>query len=218
MESLELVRKISQSPLAYFPNYVSDDLIPISFPEKPVDNLNICYFGRISPGKNIHIIIGAFEELCKKYNNVHLTIIGGPARCKQYVEKIDQMISESNYVDRITRVGLSSYSFIAEILKSQHIFLFPSMERCEGHSNSLNEAMSYGLVPIVSRYHFNSSIVGCEECVVDDFEIHHYAERIETLWNNGLIEQLGMKMWKRIKQNYSYSVVILKLQNEFEKL
>lgn len=45
----------------------------------------------------------------------------------------------------------------------------------EGHSNSLTEAMTFGVVPVVSTAGFNASIVSNEELVVSDINPERYS-------------------------------------------
>lgn len=214
MESLELVRKISDTPLAFFPNFVFNDIIPATLIDKPKDKIGLLYFGRVAPNKNIDVILDAFELLCHRYSNIHLTIIGGIGQSKTYAERIDRRISESEYHSKITRMGITPFAKIKEIMQTQHFFLFPSKERAEGHSNSLNEAMSQGLIPIVSNYHFNRSIVGDNRLVVEGYEPKNYADKIDSILNQGLMKELSGKMWNRVKTQFAESKVMKSVVKE----
>ena len=207
MESLELVKGISDTPLVYFPNYVFDDQIPVLLPDKPKDVIGLLYFGRIAPNKNIEIIINAFELLCGKFDNIRLTLIGGVGQSKTYAEMIDNKITTSLYTDRITRLGITPFDEIKRIMQSQHFFIFPSKEKAEGHSNSLNEAMSQGLIPIVSDYHFNRSVVGDDRLIVKGFRPESYADKIDEILTSNNLNNLSGQMWRRIKEKYTYGVV-----------
>lgn len=202
MESLELVKGISQTPLVYFPNFVFDEQIPTVIAKRPTDRINVLYFGRIAPNKNIHLILDVFELLCAQRDNVYLTIIGGVGQRKDYAEMIDDRIAKSPYHTRITRMGITPFETIKEIMQTQHFFLFPSKERAEGHSNSLNEAMSQRLIPIVSDYHFNRSVVGDDRLVVNGFDSKSYAEKIESVIKNDNLQELSEQMWMRVKTNF----------------
>ena len=57
-------------------------------------------------------------------------------------------------------LGQQPFERICDELQKAHFFVFPSQEKMEGHSNSLTEAMTFGVVPIVSAAGFNASIVG----------------------------------------------------------
>lgn len=208
-DSMRLAASVSCAKLIYFPNYIFDEKIPVACPIKPKGEINICYFGRISPDKNNHVGIEVFNLLCAKYPdwNLHYTIVGGKGKSTEYVERVEKMIAESPFRDRITRIGNSSQEFLIEMMSNQHFFLFPSKEPCEGHSNALNEAMSQGLVPIVSDYHFNKAIVGDTRCVVKSFDAQDYLHAIESIVVNNQIGEISEFVWKRVKDHFSYSKV-----------
>ena len=206
-EGIELSQSLTSTPLAYFPSYTFNKDIPQESPSRPTDEIGLIFFGRIDPNKNIHVVIECFELLCKKYDNIHLTIIGGPGNSKQYVNDIEQQINRSTYVNRINRYGLSPYSFIKEMMQTHHFFVFPTQEPCEGHSNSLSEAMSQGLVPIVSKHNFNPSVVGNEALVVDGYSPQEYAKRISHIIDNHEFKNLSKQMREREIQLFSYEAV-----------
>lgn len=218
MESLRLVEKISKTPLVYFPNFVFENQIPVVLPERSKDNIGLLYFGRVAPNKNIDIILDTFELLCRHHDNIHLTIIGGIGQSKAYADMIDKRIANSPYKTKINRMGITPFETIKEIMQTQHFFVFPSKERAEGHSNSLNEAMSQGLIPIVSNYHFNRSVVGDDRMVVDGFDAKSYAERIESILNQGNLNELSEKMWIRVKTQYVNTIVMNKISQEFRTI
>lgn len=218
MPSLEIVRKISDTPLVYYPNYVVEENIAEVVAERPKDKLNLCYFGRVTPEKNVDVVIKAFNLLCQKYDDVYLTIIGGSGYSEQYVKDIDAMIEASPYKLHITRKGLTPFAEIKGIMQSQHFFVFPSKERCEGHSNSLNEAMAQGLVPVVSDYHFNRAIVGDDRLIVDGYEPQAYAEKIMTIRETMDLKELSVKMRDRVRGTFSHDVVNKRIYEELKKI
>ena len=218
MPSLDIVKRISNTHLVYYPNYVVKENIAEKVSERPNDRINLCYFGRVTPEKNVHVVLQTFDILCKKYNDVYLTIIGGSGFSKEYVKDIDEMIERSPYKSHITRKGLTPFTEIKEIMQSQHFFVFPSKERCEGHSNSLNEAMAQGLVPIVSDYHFNRAIVGDDRIIVDGYVPQAYAEKIIQIRENCDLRELSVKMRDRVRDAFSYDVVNTRIYEELKKI
>lgn len=218
MESLKIAECISKTPLVYFPNYVFDDQIPTELPNRTLDSIGLLYFGRIAPNKNIEVILDAFEMLCKRYDNLYLTIIGGGGQSKSYVTMIDERIESSEYRCKITRLGITPFEEIIKIMQKQHFFVFPSKEKAEGHSNSLNEAMSQGLIPIVSDYHFNRSIVGDNRLVIEGFNAKDYAERIESILDNENLQTLSELMWKRVKRNFVDVKVFENILNQIKTI
>lgn len=218
MPSLEVVRRISDTPLVYYPSYVDQENIVSRIPERPKDRLNLCYFGRVTPEKNVDVIIKTFHLLCEKYDDVYLTVIGGSGYSKAYVEEVDGMIENSPFKSHITRKGLTPFDEIKEIMQSQHLFVFPTKERCEGHSNSLNEAMAQGVVPIVSDYHFNRDIVGDDRLAVNGWEPQDYADRIAHIRETCDLQEIAVKMRNRVMENYSREVVNKRLFEELKKI
>lgn len=218
MPSLDIVKKISNTHLVYYPNYVVEDNIAEKVAERPTDRLNLLYFGRVTPDKNVDVIIKAFDMLCEKYDDVYLWVIGGSGFSKSYVQEIDDMIETSPNKSHITRMGLTPFAEIKEIMQTQHIFVFPSNARCEGHSNSLNEAMGQGVIPIVSDYHFNSAIAGDGRLIVDGFEPKAYADKIAYIRENLDMKEIAQKMRDRVQDNFSFDIVNKRIAEELKKI
>lgn len=216
--SMEIVKRISKTHSVFYPNYVTEDNIVKTIPQKPKEKLNLLYFGRVTPDKNVDVIIEAFNILCDKYKDIYLTIIGGSGFSKSYVKKIDEMIENSPYNNHIIRMGLTPFEEIKGIMQSQHMFVFPSCARCEGHSNSLNEAMAQGLIPIVSDYHFNRAIVGDERFVVDGYTPQTYADKIAYVRENYDLREIAIKMRNRVRDNFSFDIVNNRIFEELQKI
>ncbi len=218
MKSLQLVKEISKTPVVYFPNFVFEDQIPNILPNKPKDKIGLLYFGRVAPNKNIDVILDTFELLCQRHDNIFLTIIGGIGQSKEYTKMIDQRIANSKYTNKIIRMGITPFETIKEIMQTQHFFIFPSKERAEGHSNSLNEAMSQGVIPIVSDYHFNRSVVGDERLVIDGYDATNYAERIDTIIATEDLKSISIQMMERVKNLYVESKVMQSITQELKTI
>ena len=103
-------------------------------------------------------------------------------------------------------------------MDENHFFLFPTADPCEGQSNSLNEAMSRGLVPIVSDFHFNRAIVNYDKLVVRSYEPQDYADIISEIIDNGEIKKLSEHVWKRIKNDFAYHNVTARICNEIRNI
>lgn len=205
--TIDIIKKVSNVRTVYFPNYVFDDQIPVVPISRPQAEIGLLYFGRMAPDKNIHVILDAFELLCARHSNLHLTLIGGKGQSQAYADMIDRRITESPYSDRITRRGITPFEEISKLMQTHHFFVFPSQEKAEGHSNSLNEAMSQGLIPVVSNWHFNQSVVGSADLVVRGFEAAAYALCIEHLLQSDL-QALSASMAERVRNHYAFSRVM----------
>ena len=219
MEAIELTSNFTSTKLVYFPSYIDDEHIPIHCPVKPSDKWNIMYFGRITCKKNILVIIETFNRVSAMLpqEKIHLTLIGDGPRDK-YRQTVDVALAESPYRENIERYGLSPFDFIKEKMQSAHFFLFPTETKAEGHSNALNEAMSHGLIPVVSNFHFNASIVGNEKFVVEGYDPQDYAERIVSLIKSGEMANYSSEVWERVKKLYARSVVLYDVAEQIKNL
>lgn len=211
-ENVDFVNKVTDNRVktCYLPNYIEDGFSPSNYPDKPSNELNLLYFGRIDKSKNVKLIIEIFNLVAPKYTNAKITIIGKQGTL--YSNEVDNLISASPYYNRIIRIGHSSHEELAKIMQKQHIFIFPSKEAREGHSNSLNEAMGWGIVPIVSNNNFLPSIVGDKSLVVDNYNAEDYARTISSIVDNQLLEQKSRQMYQRVKENFTQRVIENKLQ------
>ena len=104
-------------------------------------------------------------------------------------------------------LGQQPFERICEELQKAHFFVFPSQEKMEGHSNSLTEAMTFGVVPVVSTAGFNASIVSNEDLVVSDINPKRYADVIEAIIKRNVWAEYSLNVYKRIKENYTEDIV-----------
>lgn len=208
-DALKLTENITtESMLIYLPSYVFDDKIPAQVPQKPKDEINFCFFGRIGKPKNVLISIEIYNLFCATHPEIKtsLTIVGSGEN-KEYLQKVDDAVKNSPYSSTIKQFGNSPYDFLVEMMQNQHFYLFPTEEKAEGHSNALNEAMSQGVIPIACDYHFNKTVIGEDYLVVKGYDPADYVKVIENVISNIDMEALSEKLYKRVKERYAYSVV-----------
>lgn len=218
---IALVRPFTKSRLVYFPNYIFEKDIPIVLPEKNNDYIGVCHFGRITADKNVHVVIDTFEILAEKYPTAILTLVGGlsgKGGDKDYYNNIEYRCKNSRFADRILRVGQSSPQYIKDMLQKNHFFLFPSADPCEGQSNSLNEAMTNGVVPIVSDFHFNRTIVADDRLVVNGYNPNDYADKVIRILESGSMATLSCEVWSRIGTTFSFNCVNQRICREITSI
>lgn len=208
-DALKLTENVTKKKnLIYFPSYVFDEKIPACPPEKPLNEINFCFFGRMNESKNVLISIEIFNRFCAKNpgKKITLTLVGAGDNAG-YLEKISKAIEKSPYRDFIHRFGNSPYDFLVQMMKNQHFYLFPTKEKAEGHSNALNEAMSQGVIPIACDYHFNKTVIGEDYLVVKGYNPDDYVDAIQNVVDNRNMDEISRKLWKRVKEKFAYSVV-----------
>lgn len=166
------------------------------------EQINLIYFGRIAKSKNIDIVINVLSILISHGYNARLDLIGGYSN--DYKSSLDSFINELRIPDgRVIFHGANTLEYITSILRRSHYFIFPSQEKKEGHSNSLTEAMAFGVVPIVSKAGFNESICGNKRFVVSDLSPQVFANRIIDIEQTGEWDSLSQFVFDRVMNNYT---------------
>lgn len=194
----------------YYPNFIQDDIFqPYSDNGRTIEQpIKLVYFGRIVPSKNIEFII----EICKHLKAFDFTceIIGGGE--VSYINKLKNIIDDYDLTNNIIFTPPQSSSALMSTLQDKHFFLFPSKEKREGHSNSLTEAMSAGVVPLVSKAGFNSSIVQNSFLVVDLFDANLYAAKVISIWNAKTWSIFSSESYSIVEKNFTSKAVRSVLQ------
>lgn len=174
--------------------------------DRPFDIIRLIYFGRVSESKNVDVVIKVAGKLEKRGYNTLTTIIGGYT--ENYKVKLNHVIEKCELdEDKVQILGQQPFERICEELQKAHFFVFPSQEKMEGHSNSLTEAMTFGVVPVVSTAGFNASIVSNEDLVVSDINPKRYADVIEAIIKRNVWAEYSLNVYKRIKENYTEDIV-----------
>jgi len=134
------------SPVEIIPNGV--DLTPYRTGNQPIDrtifgfstnNVISTYVGRLSPEKNLSLLIRAFYGVAMTYDHVRLLIVGdGPDR-----ENLEAQVKHMNIDNKVHFTGMVEYKGIPAYLAACDIFVTPSISETFGLSTI--EAMAAGL-------------------------------------------------------------------------
>lgn len=156
LEYVDFIKKTYGKKAVYTPNYVLNRSLKPYIADRPFDTIRLIYFGRVSESKNVDVVIKVAYELEKAGYKTSTTVIGGYTEA--YKAKLEQTIKEYRLDnDKVQIIGQQPFDKICDALQKVHFFVFPSQEKMEGHSNSLTEAMTFGVVPVVSTAGFNAS-------------------------------------------------------------
>lgn len=143
----------------------------------------LLYVGRISPEKNVDLLISVFHEILKKFKEINLLIVGGPIfDSNLYYKKIERKIVEfhinnikfTNFIDTTELIDIYSISDLL-ILLSEH----------ENAPYAIIEALKFGIPVILSDIDNFKDIIsnGCEGYFLNkDAKI--ISEKILYLLNN----------------------------------
>lgn len=103
------------------------------------NTLKILFVGVWFERKGGKIVLAAFNSLSKKYKNIELTILGSLPK--------DISISDQRHIKQYDFV---SYKRLQSFYKTHHVLVHVPAE-VEGYGMAVPEAMSYGMIPVVSR-------------------------------------------------------------------
>lgn len=212
-EYVDFVSKKSSAFAVYIPNYVNN----FKAPHLIRNNINvykICFFGRITKSKNILLILEVVKLIKNDNKKVICKIIG--ASSNEYKTLLLDYIKKNKLENEVLFYDRMPLSEIKKEIENFDYFLFPSEEKEEGHSNSLTEAMSLGLIPIVSNAGFNRTVVGNDAFVIDDLEAIKFKEKIYYLSND--LYNYKIMAIKRIENNYTSNIVINRQLDSIKKL
>jgi glycosyltransferase involved in cell wall biosynthesis len=206
LENKKLINEILKTKFnekfVYYPNYIENVKLPNDILKKKLDeNLNLIYFGRISRDKNINLIISCLSELIKCGYLVQLNLIGNFID-KIYENELLTLIEELNLTNFVNIFPPSSFTKISKYLEKAHFFIFPSVNKREGHSNSLTEAMAYGVVPISSNTGFNVSVINNNKLILNEISICHILKLINKIINDNSFNQYSVDCQNRVRSLY----------------
>lgn len=212
-ENIPLLNKFTNKDIFYYPNFIEDAFSPSQVPEKPAKTYNVFYFGRIEEGKNTLLVVESFKILRKKTNKYHLSLVGSGT--DEYVGKVKEALSQLP-AESYDFVSSCKHEDLPEILTDKHFFIFPT--ESEGHSNALTEAMSFGIIPIVSNRGFNKTVVGNVDLLIDEMSANAFADKIDNIVQNNAFQKYSHQVFRRVKENYTQSIVSSRFLDEYKRM
>lgn len=216
-EYVDFIKNELDKDSIYVPNYVLDSKLRPYNDLRTTEQINIVYFGRIVESKNICLIIRTTAILKAKGYCTKLILIGGYTEA--YKDTLNETIKNLGLLfDDVVFTGVMQFDEISKYLEKSHFFLFPSQEIKEGHSNSLTEAMAFGVVPLVSTAGFSRSIVGNNELVIEEIDAEKYAEYVDDILKTGKWNMYSKYVYDRVQDLYTESCVNKKIVNALRSL
>lgn len=209
LEYVEFFQNRGCQDAVYHPNYVSNyTLSLVQREEEPVEKgtgRKILYFGRVTPSKNIDVCLEIFQKFHEEREDSELYIIGGAE--EDYMEALKRQAASMKIGEALHFTGPLAFREIAGYLNRSHYFLFPSGEEFEGHSNSLTEAMAFGVVPVASGAGFSRSVIGDDSLIADSKKASDYLRVIQTIEDQDQWSRYSEYVSGRVRECYSEDVV-----------
>lgn len=202
LEYVKFIKEKYGKDAVYTPNYVLNRSLKPYVGDRSFDPVRILYFGRVSESKNVDVVLNTAAIVKENGYPIHVTVIGGYT--EDYKKQLDAVMVKANLSnDEVSFLGQQPFEVISDELQKAHFFVFPSQEKMEGHSNSLTEAMTFGVVPVVSMAGFNASIVGNRELVVEQINERAFANVVLKVLKEGTWGEYSKTVYDRVKENYT---------------
>ena len=163
--------------------------------------VKLLFIGRISKAKGLDFIYDALSELKTKQVPFKFFMAGTGADEKEYVKKFAELLGDS-----FDFKGVVSGTIKTELYKNCDVFLLPSL--FEGLPMSLLEAMSFGLVPVVTDVGaMSDAVINGKTGIIIEMNDHTATEMVKAIDqlvnNTDLVQQLGVNAANFIFTNYS---------------
>lgn len=166
----------------------------------------VLFLGRLSPEKNCHLLIDAFEKLDTP---VKLVFGGGSSHTNDYVARLRERQSE-----RIIFLNWLSGDALEEVLTNACIFVLPS--DIEGLSLALLDAMGAGVCVLASDVPENMEAIGDAGFAFKHGDAHDLQRMLALLLSNRVArENAGRRAQERVRQRYLWETVVTETQGVY---
>ncbi|MFC2053449.1 glycosyltransferase family 4 protein [Chloroflexota bacterium] len=180
---------------------------------KLTDSPVVIYVGRLAPRKGIRFLVENWPSVLQKNPKTTLLIIGdGPLR-----NELEKLVQNTCREENVRFYGDCEHNEVVRFLQLSDCFVLPSPS--EGNSNALLEAMSTGLVPIVSHNEGNLEVVqnGVNGLVFNDHK--SLCEQItQCLKQDDYREELGVTARQTVVDRFSISQTASRLTKAYHQL
>lgn len=205
-----------RSKFIYYPNFVMDSLlVPFENLSKPKAPMKLVYFGRFSRTKNLEAIVDAVSYI--RGNGISLTCDFIGSGNSSYIREIQSKVSSTGLGDVVKILPPMSSIQLTKCLPQYHFFVFPTSEPREGHSNSLTEAMSFGIVPVATNQGFNATVIGNSGLVIDNIDAKEIGELICSLWSSSDWMRISHEMWLRVRMLFTEEKALATLASVYNR-
>lgn len=172
----------------------------------------ILYLGRINKIKGIDFLLDSFRQVCNKYNNVKLVLIGPD---DGFLSEVKTQMREIGK-EKIIYTGIVSEKTKFEAYADADIYVLPSVK--DNFPISVLEALASGTPVIVTNRCLIANIVQDVGFVVDYDPSSLNKAIIDLLNNDELRLILGEKSRSLIKSKFTYDKICEQLIGLYEKI
>lgn len=144
---------------------------------KKIPNKYLLFLGTLEPGKNLEVLIKAYNILVHKYSiDFKLVLAGGKGWS---YHTIFEEVKKNNLEDKIVFTDYVPMAYLAFLYKEATVFILPSSY--EGFGIPALEAMSYGTPVVVSNTSSLPEVVGDAGKLVFPINEYSFSEAINEV-------------------------------------
>jgi colanic acid/amylovoran biosynthesis glycosyltransferase len=172
--------------------------------------------GRISPIKNLDILIEAADILRNKNFNFEIEIIGASAveSDKKYFEKLKKIIEEKNLTNIVKFIGSVPYKDIVGHYAQADL----SVNLCPtgGMDKAVLESMACGIPVIVFNKTFSGMMAGYESrLILENKDKAELAKKIKDIivLDERQREEIGLKLRHEVEEKHNLSKLVKTIIN-----
>ncbi len=201
----------------YIPNYMPSEIVP-DVVSKKLENkiIRVLFVGYCYEGKGVYELVKGCSLAASKGVEIELTIVG--QEHDDFKRWLNQFVCDSGLV--ITRLGRKDYADVLEEFKSQDVYCYPTSHNGEGHNNTINEAMMFGLVIITTKKGFLNTIItnerGYSLDVVSPVSIATAIINIDQ--DRGKAIQKAEAARAYLRENFTSDIIFPTLENVYKEV
>lgn len=180
------------------------------------DVKKVLFLGGLTARKGVNELLEAIPKIKDKNENILFTVAGFPLKNEKLLLKRLERAEEQGLLD--LRVNISNDTK-SQLFLDSHIFLLQSFD--EGLPFTILEAMSYGLPVVSTPVGAIPEVIVEEEngILISPGKSNQLVEKIlELISNVDLLKKMQTANLLKIKNHYSTSVMINKIEKIYESL
>lgn len=188
------------------------EMSPLLNPILPISPLRLLTIGRVTPSKDLELIIRSVGEYKKSHPEVALHIFGVPlvGGDIEYQKRLQKLIIELNLETAVQFVGSIAHEEVYNQCKRHHIFLHAS--KTGSIDKAVLEALAMGM-PVISASEAFAGVPGVSS--VRSRDPKEMAAGIEKIAGSGIIErnEAGVEY---VRENHNLEGLIGKILSYFK--
>jgi len=183
--------------------------------EQIKDNRFILFLGRINRKKGLDILIYAFKNLAKKYQDLYLVIAGFDN--ENYLRYIRELVATSNLSDRVIFCGPLIDNNKLQAFVDADLFVLPSYS--ENFGMAVVEAMACGCPVVISdNVGISSQVNNLNAGIVVQSNTESLFKGIAKLLDNQeMAKSFSIEAKKYVEDNFDVNVIATNMLSKFEE-